>query len=126
MGSKALVVDDEPLMHDVLRAILEYLGLEIDEAWNGHEGLAKLLASTYDVAFVDRTMPGGMFGEEMIHRARNAGCTTPIIFMTGEDVSILQVGMAAGATEALQKPFGVEQLEAVLHKLRLLPQEGSS
>lgn len=64
----ALVVDDEPAVREILRAFLESMGLRVDEAMNGTEGLERISSRKYDYVFSDMKMPD-IFGDVFIERA---------------------------------------------------------
>ncbi|MBI5562289.1 MAG: response regulator [Deltaproteobacteria bacterium] len=78
-----LVVDDEPVIVDVLRAILENEGA-VDEAHSGAEGLKKLKARYYAAIVSDVDMPG-MNGLEFYEKAvaMYPGCKDRFLFFTG-------------------------------------------
>lgn len=78
-----LVVDDEPIIADVLSAILENEG-NVETAGNGAEGLAKLEAKYYSVIITDVDMPV-MGGIEFYEKAVliHPGCKSRFLFFTG-------------------------------------------
>lgn len=55
--AQALVVEDNPVNQMVLSAILERMGIKVDVAVNGKEGVDKALAQPYDFIFMDLEMP---------------------------------------------------------------------
>jgi len=54
---KTLIVDDEPVVRQTLKLILEFLGHQIEESADGLSGLEKMQGVHYDVIFVDIRMP---------------------------------------------------------------------
>jgi len=57
MRPSALIVEDEPVTRKLLRELLLNSGLEIDEAVDGEEAIAKLSASRYSVILLDIVLP---------------------------------------------------------------------
>lgn len=79
---KILLVDDNPDGLLVRRLLLEELGLEVETALNGEEGLRRFESGNYDVVVTDYRMPG-MNGIEMIRRIRERDATARVILLSG-------------------------------------------
>jgi DNA-binding response OmpR family regulator len=110
MGAHVLVVDDEPLTRDALKAHLEQEGFAVDVAADGEEGLGMILAGAYDAVITDLVMPG-MSGEEMLRKAlAEKGATRALIICAG-DSSTSALG---GSVRVLQKPFAMPEMAAAL------------
>jgi len=105
--SLILIADDEPQILELLCAIVAFEGHEVIRAKDGREGLA-LMHSGVDLVITDLTMPvkGGL---EFIADLRQLGHQQPIIAMTAGGMlglhEYLDAARAAGADEALAKPF---------------------
>jgi CheY-like chemotaxis protein len=102
-----LVIDDDMLMGEIFRALLEDVGYQVTVAADGIEGLARLAEARPDLVMVDSQMPG-MSGAEVVQRIRTHAPTAdvPVLFMSGgtaEDVGAL--AREAGADNFLVKPF---------------------
>ena len=80
--SKILLVDDNPDGLLVRRLLLEELGLEVETALNGEEGLRRFESGNYDVVVTDYRMPR-MNGIEMIRRIRERDATARVILLSG-------------------------------------------
>ena len=80
--SKILLVDDNPDGLLVRRQLLEELGLEVETALNGEEGLEKFASGRFDVVVTDYRMPR-MDGIEMIRRIRARDAAARIILLSG-------------------------------------------
>ncbi len=125
--TRALIVDDEPLLRDRLRAELRALwpGLvDIDEAANGEDALA-LVARTDrpppDVCFLDIRMPGPS-GLDVARRMRAMptvdGRAAPwIVFVTAYDAHAVEA-FEHGAIDYLLKPFERDRLAATVERVQ--------
>ncbi|MGD0668064.1 MAG: response regulator [Bryobacteraceae bacterium] len=80
--SKVLLVDDNPDGLLVRRQLLEELGLEVETALNGEEGLQRFECGRYDVVVTDYRMPR-MDGIEMIRQIRARDAAARIILLSG-------------------------------------------
>jgi two-component system sensor histidine kinase/response regulator len=110
--ARILVVDDEPLNRQLLRACFGGSGHEIVEARDGHEALIAAEEHTPDLVLLDVMMPG-MSGYECVAqlRAMFEGALVPIVLVTAlHDREARVTGLAAGADEFLTKPIDREEL----------------
>ena len=78
---KMLVIDDEPLIRNLLGELIELLGHEADLAADGPEGLARFDPSVHRVVLTDFLMPG-LTGLEVAEAIRARGCRTPIVMIS--------------------------------------------
>ena len=104
---KVLIIEDESSIRAVLRDILQdqkELNLEVDEAKDGAEGLTKLEAMHYDVAFCDIKMPK-VDGMEVLQKAKEQGISTTFIMISAHGTTEMAVDATKiGAYDFLQKP----------------------
>lgn len=77
-----LVVDDEPLVRDVVVRYLTDDGHTVEEATNGHEGLEKFQAGKFDLVLLDSAMPE-MSGDQLAVEIKRTTQDIPIVMMTG-------------------------------------------
>ncbi|MBI4819900.1 MAG: response regulator transcription factor [Deltaproteobacteria bacterium] len=111
MTTRVLLIDDDHRLFELLSTYLDANGCTLDHAADGPRGLAKLAASTYDLALLDLMMPG-MDGLEVLRRIR-AKDTVPVIVLTAKgDETDRVVGLELGADDYLPKPFGPRELLA--------------
>ncbi len=83
---KLLVVDDNPMMRNVLRRLMTDLGVHfIDEAPDGGAALELFLRTAYDLVLTDWNMPV-LNGLEFIRKVRHGGVRseTPVVLFTGD------------------------------------------
>src|SRR5215475_6798428 len=111
VGSRVLVVDDDPDILDALSEILEVEGYTVERARNGREALQRIEQTLPDLVLLDLMMPV-MDGSEF---ARNLapGARPPIIVLSA-DRNVSTKAREIGALGWLAKPFELsELLEAV-------------
>ncbi len=112
MSSKGVihVIDDEPVIHDVLTQLLTAEGYEVETSSSGEEGLEKFSPQSTDVVLLDLLMPG-MDGIEVLRRIRKIDPTAAVIIVTayGSVESAIDA-MKIGALDYLQKPFKHDDL----------------
>lgn len=114
---RALVVDDEPSLAELMRMGLELAGWDIEVA---HEGQSALkIARTFhpDVLVLDVMMPG-MDGVELLGRMRTMYPEIPALFLTAKDaVQDRLTGLHAGGDDYVTKPFSMEEVLLRLHRI---------
>ncbi len=113
IGSRVLVIDGEPLVCDMLTAMLEGVGLLVEVATDADEALARLRSRRYDLLVLDGQLPG-MSGIELCRALRrDRGLDMPVLFL-GSAISSREMveAMAAGADDYLAKPFRAPELGA--------------
>jgi CheY-like chemotaxis protein len=110
-----LVIDDNDQVVKSLAMILSRSGYHIAAAASGLEGLEKAMQLRPTLIITDVEMPG-MKGTEVVQHLRAAEATrhTPVIIITGYDISVAK---DAGADAVLNKPFNNEQLLSVVKML---------
>ena len=79
---KILVVDDEPMVCESFRMILDFDGHEMEEANTGREALDKLGRGKFDVVFTDLCMPE-MRGDQLAREIKVLNQDTPVVMVTG-------------------------------------------
>jgi DNA-binding response OmpR family regulator len=119
---RALVVDDEAPIRELLRLHLELAGFEVTECGDGHDALERLGSAAFDVVLLDLMLPG-IDGIALCRAARNAGPNTaaPIVLLSARGAEADKVlGLQSGADDYVTKPFGVMELlariEAVMRR----------
>ncbi|GAB3404670.1 response regulator transcription factor [Schumannella luteola] len=114
---RALVVDDEASLSDLLRMALRTEGWETKVADNGHDALRVAREFGPDVIVLDVMMPG-IDGLEVLRRLRDDGNDCPVLFLTAKDgVDDRIAGLTAGGDDYVTKPFSLEEVVARLRGL---------
>ncbi len=115
--ASAVVADDEILNRELLAEILPRLGIAVRTAKDGVQALKALEAEPADLLISDIRMPG-MGGLKLLLKAREKWPDMPVVMMTAfASVESAVESMRQGAYDYLMKPFGVEQVEALLIRL---------
>jgi len=117
MGIRVLVIeDDEEIADFVVRGLREE-GFTVESAATGVDGWHALQGSSWDVVVLDWWLPGPD-GLTLLHRFRQAGRETPVLFLTARDALSDKVrGLDSGADDYLCKPFDYEELLARVRAL---------
>jgi CheY-like chemotaxis protein len=116
-----LVVDDQPIMREVVSQILEDEGHNVRVASDGVEALRKLGHARYDLLVTDVVMPG-MDGIELISESRRRHPMLRVIAMSAGDglfskINCLEIASRVGAGAVLTKPFERADLAAAIEEL---------
>ena len=112
-----VVADDEVLNRDLLTEIMAKLGVACRTAKDGVQALKLLEAEPADLLLTDIRMPG-MGGLKLLLKAKEKWPDMPVVMMTAfASVESAVESMRQGAYDYLMKPFGVEQVEALLLRL---------
>ncbi len=108
--ARILIVEDEKGISDFLKEGLTEEKFVVETAFDGAEGLQKILNNSYDVILMDWMLPK-MQGVEVTRQIREAGISAPVIFLTARDtVQDTILGLRSGANDYLKKPFSFDEL----------------
>ncbi|QNO38950.1 response regulator transcription factor [Protaetiibacter sp. SSC-01] len=114
---RALVVDDEASLGELVQLALRYEGWQVETATDGASALTKARTLQPDVIVLDVMMPG-LDGVEVLRRLRSTGDDVPVLFLTAKDaVADRIVGLTAGGDDYVTKPFSLEEVVARLRAL---------
>ncbi|MFC4275890.1 response regulator [Achromobacter aloeverae] len=113
-GGDVLVIDDDPVVRNLIVECLQTLGYQVRQAADGESGLRLIAERTPDVLMVDFVMPG-MNGAEVIERVRAELPDLPIILATGYVDAQLSATLLQ-RERILQKPFDIDELAATVRQ----------
>jgi DNA-binding response OmpR family regulator len=114
---KILVIEDEKLLADSLKALLEHKGFDVEVVYDGESGAEYAELGIYDLLILDVMMPG-LNGYEVARRVRSKRCATPILMLTAKSGLEDRIeGLNAGADYYLTKPFDTRELLACINAL---------
>jgi DNA-binding response OmpR family regulator len=126
---RVLVVDDEPMVREVLARYLAHDGFEVETASDGEAALAAVEAVRPDLVLLDLMLPR-IDGFEVFRRIREARPSSPVIMLTARgEITDRIVGLEIGADDYVAKPFSpkevVARVRAVLRRTRGTTAEAS-
>jgi len=111
MTATILLVDDDPVLSELVSYILKAEGYEAVVANDGEDGLRKFQTVKPDLVVLDVTMPN-LDGPGMLAKMREAGNKTPVLMLTSESKKSIMVDvMKAGIEDYILKPFKPEELK---------------
>lgn len=107
-----LVVEDDPTIQTLVKAILTRDGNLVTIAKTAEEGERSIQNEEFDMILLDLRLPDGN-GYDMCHDLREAGITTPVLFLSAEHETDVKIKcLKVGADDYLTKPFNSEELLA--------------
>src|SRR4029079_8721182 len=107
---RVLIVEDEPYMAEAIRVGLRLEAIAADIAGDGDTALELLGVNAYDIAVLDRDIPGPS-GDEIAERIVASGSGMPILMLTAADrLDDKASGFGLGADDYLTKPFDLREL----------------
>ena len=114
---KILIIEDEKLLADSLKALLEKKGFDVECVYDGESGAEYAETRVYDLLILDVMMPK-MDGFEVARSVRAKRCGTPILMLTARSGLEDRIrGLNAGADYYLTKPFDTRELLACVNAL---------
>lgn len=116
MGKKLLVVDDEPMIRELIKDFFEIASYEVHEASSGKSAFEMILGQQFDCVISDVSMPDG----NGIELARNIlllkGKRPKTIFISGlNEISDSEL-QALGVEQLVPKPFLPEELVTIVNQ----------
>ena len=124
-----LVVDDEPVLAELVSMALRYEGWEIATAGDGATAVALARQTPPDVVVLDVMLPD-MSGLDVLHKLREQIPGLPLLLLTAKDsVEDRIAGLTAGGDDYVTKPFSLEEvvlrLRALLRRTGVTSETGS-
>lgn len=117
MPVRALVVEDEPDLADVLTRMLRHEGWAAVSAGDGNAAIRAAREQAPDVVVLDVMLPD-MTGLQVLHHLRTANPAVCVLFLTARDsVEDRIAGITAGGDDYVTKPFALEEVLARLRGL---------
>ncbi len=110
---RILVVDDQPIICEVIQEQLRSDGHHVDAAGNGEEALQLMRESSYDLLVTDQAMPG-MSGEELAPAVKEVSPKTAVILLTGFGGSATTTDLTPGIDMMLGKPATLTELRRAI------------
>lgn len=119
---RVLIIEDEHKIAGALKKALEQESYAVDVSYDGDDGYAMATTEPYDVAIIDRMIPGQYDGLAIVKAMRDAKIHTPVLLLTAmSSVRDRTAGLDSGADDYLVKPFALEELLARVRALLRRP-----
>jgi DNA-binding NtrC family response regulator len=116
MGTRILLVDDEPAARAALHRMVVALGHDGVPACDGEEAVAKMQTETFDLCLADAELPA-VSAAALLEAARTRRPPVPVVALTGEGtVKRAVAALRAGAVDFLSRPFHSESLAQTLRR----------
>jgi|SRR5690554_745345 len=113
-----LVIEDDPSVRALVKAVLEYNGNKVTTAETAVKGESEAIENDYDMIVLDLGLPDGD-GYEVCKNIRDQNITTPVLILSGEQETDVKVKcLKVGADDYLTKPFNTEELIARLGAIK--------
>jgi len=120
---RILVMDDEEQVRTVVKEILSILHYDVALAHDGLEAIRQYQRSQaegrpFDLVLLDLIIPGGMGGIDTLQKLREIDSSVRVIVSSGYAADpIIKNFRSYGFDGALAKPYNLEQLREILHKI---------
>jgi two-component system, cell cycle sensor histidine kinase and response regulator CckA len=124
---RVMILDDEDIVLDVTRKMLERLGYQVEHAETGEQALdifkqSAALGKRFDIILLDLVNKKGMGGKDTLKKIIETDPYAKVVALSGysEPSDIVNL-KAAGFTDALIKPFKLSDLKGLLEQLHTSP-----
>jgi len=127
---KALIIEDDQDISNLIAIHLTDMEFEVDKAYDGKEGLLKALNNQYKIIILDIRLPN-LDGFEVCKKLRLEKIQTPILIVTSKSEEIDKIiGLEFGADDYITKPFSIRELmarvKAILRRSEIAKQVSQS
>lgn len=108
--ARILIIDDDPLICELLTAAIEDQGYGADSAYSAAEGRSKMTSGQYDVVYLDVRLPDGD-GLEVLAGIKQLPSPPEVIIITGRgDPDGAELATRNGAWDYIEKPNSLERM----------------
>jgi len=114
---RVLVVDDDPLVCESIRRILELDQHQVEIATSGHDALAAIQRGNFDLIILDYEMPGTK-GDAIAAAIKAKAPQQSIIMITGHTEALRLAGdFPLAVDQVITKPFDMQELREAVRKI---------
>jgi two-component system OmpR family response regulator len=118
---RLLLIEDDPDTSAYICNGMAQEGHVVDSFADGRDGLVQAIEESYDVAIIDRMLPG-IDGLSVVRSLRASGQQLPVLFLTSlNGVNDRVAGLEVGGDDYLSKPFAFSELMARVNALARRP-----
>ena len=114
---KILLVEDEPMIREIMAEMLEEAGYDVTAICTGDEAVILLAEDGYAVLLTDVTMPGAIDGIGLAEHARELYPNLPVVFVSGRPDSEERASHIAPPVAFFHKPYNVDNLVGAVGRL---------
>lgn len=119
-GMKILLLEDDPILSEIIEEFLCEHGYHVALFYDGQEALDALFVDKFDILVLDINVPR-LSGFELLKALKEAKIHTPTIFITSlSQINDVKKGFALGAEDYLKKPFELEELLVRIERTKKL------
>lgn len=108
--AKILLVEDEPLIREIMAEVLEEEGFDVTATCTADEAAILLAENGFAVLLTDVTMPGSIDGIGLAEHAREVHPGLPVVFVSGRPDSEVRARRFAGPVAFFAKPYDIATL----------------
>ena len=113
---RILFVDDEKIVNEIIKDVLDDENQFVTVASNGEDALALLKDNSFDLVISDVKMPG-MDGIQLLSEIKKIDSTIAVIMLTAfGDRELYLKAMSCGAAEYLNKPVGLYEIKSIVQQ----------
>ena len=113
-----LIIEDDALNARYIAEGLRQQGAHVNVCGDGVQGIAQAVGENWDVIILDRMLPNGFDGLQILQTLRSMGKQTPVLVLSALSATDERVrGLRAGCDDYLTKPFAFSELSARLENL---------
>jgi two-component system OmpR family response regulator len=115
---RCLLIEDDPDTARYIRNGLQECGYSVKPCADGLDGLHHAVNETWDVAIIDRLLPGGVDGLSIVGKLRDLGKKMPVLILSALSSTDERVrGLRSGGDDYISKPFAFSELLARVEAL---------
>ncbi len=115
---KILLLEDDPLLNEIIEEFLLSLNFDVICCYNGDEAHEKTYETLFDLLILDVNVPN-INGFELLKELRQNKIQTPAIFITSLDsMKDVQEGFNSGCDDYIKKPFELKELELRINNIK--------
>jgi two-component system response regulator PilR (NtrC family) len=115
---RALVLEDERGIREVLSIVLEEAGFDVDEATSVCQAQDKLKENLYDILFVDLRLPDGS-GMDIVREVKKLSPDAEVVVITAfASTETVKEAFELGVYDYIEKPFKLEDIRLILRNLK--------
>lgn len=109
-AARILIIEDDEVLNEQVSELLHGSGFQVNQCFDGEEGLAAAAAARFDLIILDLMLPG-RDGLSLLNILRKTS-SDPVIIVSAKHAEEERIrGLSAGADDYLAKPFHVEELK---------------